>query len=75
MSDDKPWEPPKPIRLESWQSTEIKAQWKIVKTIDYSDVPGEIITAIEETGECCVQIGSDAKALSFGPGGIRLVRR
>ncbi len=39
------------MKLESWHSTEDKRRWKIVRTDDYTDVPGEIITADETTGE------------------------
>jgi hypothetical protein len=31
------------IEAISWRSTEDKRRWKIVRTDDYSDVPGEII--------------------------------
>jgi hypothetical protein len=44
------------MKLESWQSAEDKRRWKIVRTDDYTDVPGDIITADEASGECCVQI-------------------
>ena len=64
-----------PMKLESWHSSEDKRRWKIVRTDDYTDVPGEIITADEATGECSVDIGGATKALNFGPGGIRIVGR
>jgi hypothetical protein len=63
------------MRLESWHSAEDKRRWKIVRTDNYCDVPGDIVTADEATGECCVSVGGQTKTLSFGPGGIRLVRR
>ena len=63
------------MRLESWHSTEDKRCRKIVRTDNYSDVPGEIITADEATGECCIQVGGETKTLSFGPRGIRIVGR
>lgn len=44
------------MKLESWQSAEDKRRWKIVRTDDYTDVPGDIITTDEASGECCVQI-------------------
>ncbi len=61
--------------LESWHSPGDKAHWKIVRTDDYTDVPGEIITANDATGECCLMVGGEAKTMSFGPGGIRIVGR
>lgn len=63
------------MKLESYTSVEEKRRWKIVRTYDYTDVPGEIITAEEQTGECCLQVGSEVKPLSFGPHGIRIVGR
>jgi len=64
-----------PMKLESYQSSEDKRHWKIVRTDHFTDVEGEIITADETTGECAVQVGNESKTLSFGPGGIRIVRR
>jgi hypothetical protein len=63
------------MKLESWQSPEDKHRYKIVRTEDYTDVPGEIITADELSGECCLQVGGETKMLSFGPRGIRIVGR
>ena len=60
------------MKLESWHSTEDKRRWKIVRTDNYTDVPGEIITADEATGECCVHVGGETKTLSFGPAGSGL---
>ncbi len=68
-------EPTKPMKLESWHSSEDKRRWKIVRTDSYRDVEGEIITADEVTGECSVHVGDETKTLSFGPGGIRIVGR
>lgn len=63
------------MKLESYQSAEDKKHWKIVRTDDYTDVPGEIITADEASGECCIQVGGETKTLSLGPRGIRIVGR
>ena len=49
------------MKLESWQAAEQKARWKIVRRDDFTDVPGEIVTADEATGECCVAIGGETK--------------
>lgn len=65
------------VKIESYQTAEDRGKWKIVRTDNYSDVPGDIITADEDTGECCVQVvGEPApKTLSFGQKGIRIVGR
>jgi len=63
------------MKLESWEGTEIKARWKIVRTDDYSEVPGEIVSADEATGEFCLTVGGVTKTECFGPGGMRLVGR
>jgi hypothetical protein len=67
------------LKLESYDSAEDKRRWKIVRTDSYEDVPGEIVAADDETGECCVQItvGGETKteSMAFGLGGIRLVGR
>ena len=63
------------MKLESWHSAEEKRRWKIVRTDNYMDLDGEIITADEVTGECCVQVSGETKTLSFGPCGIRIIAR
>lgn len=63
------------MKLESWHSTEDKRRWKIVRRDDCTDVPGDIITADETSGECCLQVSGETKSLSFGPSGIRIVGR
>jgi hypothetical protein len=63
------------MKLETWHSSEDKRRWKIVRLDNYTDVPGEIVTADETSGECSVHVGGETKTLSFGPGGIRIVGR
>jgi hypothetical protein len=63
------------VKLESWHSSVDKSRWKIVRTDNYTDVPGEIVTADETTGECSMHVGGETKTLSFGPGGIRICGR
>jgi hypothetical protein len=63
------------MKLESWHSTEDKKKWKIVRTDNYTDVFGEIITADEATGECHLMRNGETETLSFGPRGIRILRR
>ena len=56
-------------------TVEDKKRWKLVRTDSCADVPGEIITADEDSGECCLQVDGEAKTFSFGPRGIRIVGR
>jgi hypothetical protein len=63
------------MKLGSEHSPEDKRRLKIVRTDNYEDVPGEILTADEVTGECCLQVSGVTKKLSFGPRGIRIVQR
>ncbi len=63
------------MKLESWHSSEDKSRWKVVRTDNYIDVPGEIVVADEETGECSMHIAGETKTMSFGPRGIRIVSR
>ena len=62
------------MKLESFHSSEDKKRWKIVRTDTYADVPGEIITADEVTGECSMIVAGETKPMNFGPGGMRIVR-
>jgi hypothetical protein len=63
------------MKLESYHSSEEKGRWKIVRTDSYADVPGAIVSADELTGECNLQVGPEVKALTFGPGGIKIVEK
>jgi hypothetical protein len=63
------------MKLETWHSTEDKSRWKIVRTDDYTEVSGEIVSADEETGKYTVKIGDDFKSDDLGPRGLRLVGR
>jgi len=63
------------MKLESWQSSEDKHRWKIVRRDNFVDVPGEIVSADDATGECSMQNNGETKTLSFGPNGIRIVGR
>jgi hypothetical protein len=68
------------MKLESWHSAEDKARWKIVRTDNYTDVPGNIITADEMSGECCLERydcngETTTVPLSLGYRGLRIVRR
>jgi oligoribonuclease NrnB/cAMP/cGMP phosphodiesterase (DHH superfamily) len=64
-----------PMKLENYHSAEDKKKWKIVRLDKHEDVPGDIVTADEDKGECSLHVGGETKTLSFGPGGIRIVRR
>jgi hypothetical protein len=63
------------MKIESYHSVDDKRKWKIVRRDSCDDVPGDIITADEETGECSIEVGGETKTLSFGPSGIRIVGR
>ena len=65
------------MKLESWHSAEDKARWKLVRTDTYTDVvpPGDIVSADEATGECCVTVNGETKTLSLGPLGLRISPR
>jgi hypothetical protein len=63
------------VKLESWHSADDKARFKVVDLRDGRDVPGEIVIADDESGECEMLVGDEVKSLSFGPGRIRIVRR
>jgi hypothetical protein len=67
------------MKLESYHSAEDKGLYKVVRCDSYTDVPGDIITADEATGECCmgvrVQDKIETKSYSFGHCGIRIIRR
>jgi len=63
------------VKFESFHNSEDKRRYKVVRTDNYTDVEGEIVTADEATGECSMHVGGETKTLSFGPGGIRIVAR
>jgi hypothetical protein len=67
------------VKLESGQEAALKHRYKVVRRDDYTDVPGEIDNADDETGECSMLVsgpgGTETKSYSFGPQGIRIVGR
>lgn len=67
------------MKLESTDTDEARSRWKIVRLDNYTDVPGEILSADDTTGDCCLRVtaagATEDKTLSFGPGGIRIVGR
>jgi hypothetical protein len=75
MTDEPYPTPGKPYAIEAYYSEEFRKQWKLVRTDEYMDVPGLIITAYEGSGECCLEVNGERKTLAFGPLGIRIVGR
>jgi hypothetical protein len=71
------------MKLESSQSAEVKARWKVVRRDDCTDVLLDcpIIQADEADGECEFEVkkpdgsGVENRKLSFGNYGIRIVPR
>lgn len=68
------------MKLEDFVSAEEKHRWKLVRTDSFLDVPGEIVSADEETGEACIRTTSadgatNDQKMTFGPGGFRIVGR
>lgn len=50
------------------------SRWKIVRLDNGTDVPGVILSADDETGECTMKIDGESKTLTFECG-IRIVTR
>ena len=63
------------MKIDASHDFEDKARYKVVRLDNFTDVPGEIVTADEDTGECCLRSGDETKTQSFGPGGIRITSR
>lgn len=63
-----------PSRLSAADPESERARYKIVRRDTFTDVPGLILGASVETGECIMR-GTDnaAKPYSFGPGGLSIV--
>lgn len=60
------------MKIEATWPIEARSHWKIVRTDNFTDVPGTILCANEESGECIMAEDSN-RILSFGPGGMRIV--
>jgi hypothetical protein len=61
------------MKLESFHSEEDKALWKIVRTDDFSELPGKIISACDITGDCCMSYNGASQSFSLGAGGLKIV--
>jgi hypothetical protein len=53
------------MKLGAELSSADKRRWKVVRLDTHADVPGEIVSADDDTGECCMEVGGEAKTLSF----------
>lgn len=62
------------MKLESWHSAEDKARWKIIRLDLFDEMPGEIVSADEETGVCCLTYNGEKKIHEFGHAGIRIIK-
>lgn len=63
------------MKLESCHDSATKSHWKIVRTDNYADIPGEIVAADENTGECSMQVQGETKNMNLGPGGFKIIRK
>ncbi len=63
------------MKLLPSQSADEKRRWKIVRTDSCADVPGEIVAADEETGECSIHVDGETKTLNLGLRGLKIVER
>lgn len=63
------------MKLESWQDAAHKSRYKVVRLDTFEVVPGEIVSADEETGTATITHHGDTKTHEFGFGGIRVLRR
>jgi hypothetical protein len=81
MADEPYPIPGLPYEIKSHYSDEFKCLWKLVRRDDMNDIPGDIITADEATGECCLRRPdgnggtTTTGTLTFGPYGLRIVPR
>jgi len=57
------------------ESATDKDRWKLVRTDDYRDIPGDVVMADEDTGEAAVSDKGEMRHLQFSPRGFRIVRR
>ena len=63
------------MKLTAEDSGDIKRRWKVVRLDNYTDVPGEIVSGDDVTGEYSMHVAGETKTVSFGPGGSRMVGR
>jgi hypothetical protein len=69
------------MKIESTTPDSVKHRYKVVRTDNYKDIPGEIITANDEEGTCVlsVPVGQGApaenKEFNLGPGNFKIVLR
>jgi hypothetical protein len=63
------------VKFESFDDPKIKERYRVVRTLNYTDVPGDIVMADELTGDCTMQDAENTRAYHFGPLGIRIIRK
>lgn len=63
------------VALHASDSAEHRRRFKVVRMDSLQDVEGEIVAADEDTGECILVVGGEARTLTFGPGAIKILAR
>lgn len=61
------------MKLESFHEAAEKKRWRVIRLDNFSQIPGDIVTADEVTGECQMNHNGETKTHNFGPGGIKLI--
>lgn len=65
-----------PGKLVSTDDISIRRKYRVISRWNMKEVPGLIVSACVETGECVMQEGDDStKKHDFGPDGLRIVGR
>jgi hypothetical protein len=60
------------MNIDASLSPSEKARWRLVRMDDFTDVPGQIVTANETTGNCWICCGFQFSGAFNRPGGTLL---
>lgn len=63
------------MKLDETTPAEERARWKAVRTDSLRDIPGEIVSADEQTGECVIDVHGQKQEWKFGSHGLRIMLR
>jgi hypothetical protein len=63
------------MKIEAGAESEVKKRWKVVRLDSGADVPGDLVSADEVTGEVVTSVKGENQTFNLHQCGIKIVSR